>query len=683
MIHDAQSKSMLAAAVSVLRVEDYGTPAQFAEAHRFLKPGTTERPGKWSNAHVPALTSIMDCAGEALALGKNFCLMKSGQGGGSEAVINFLAYLKAQYSGPILYVISKDEIAAEFGRERFGYILDTCSPLSRKALRGKSSGESLHHKRFVDGKLDIVGGRSILNLQSQPYRFVFLDEVDSLLDEVKDQGDPIKIAQVRMDAFEGTTMMLAFAHPTNAGRGVGRLYYTLSDQRRGFVRCIHCEKEIWLSWSHVEAVAGAGLNQAQAERRADRYKYFCPECGVEITDGERWRMIAAGVTQKSTLPPDVAALRPWVGCHFSQLYYPHKTIRDLAQQHVAALDNEGAKIVFVNKVMGDVYEPQVQEVTADQWRRLVCIPTGDNDRESWRRGTVPWGVRFLTAGQDSRSTELHWTVWGWGLRRDALTEQAVLCGRLIDWGVVERKYSLTLDPQEMAVFDSLIYDRLFPAAWDPQRTFHVVQGGHDIGWQQIAVNEYCRRWAYRALPVKGAAETMSSRSTAPAVRPGNPLSYIYGKEKVADERVRPLFLNTYHLKIQLYGMLDKTVALKNKTELAARNTPCLLLPADAFSMSDGERFCYESSNEILAPISFAKKEEFQWKRKGPNHFADCNIYAYACALNLNPQAANLPFGDPEEQEPANAAAPNPALARRAADDLHEKYNRTGDWIAER
>ena len=647
-----QEKNIRRAYADALHVYDVGTPSQFAARYRWLKPGTTERPGRWTNEHFAYLVQIMAVEEEAIESGKRrVVLMKSGQVGGSEAMINVVAWLKAKYEGPILYLISKDELAEEFGRERFSYILDTCEPLKRKALRGKANGETLRHKRFVDGKLDLSGGRSVLNLQSQPYRFVVIDEVDSLLDEIKNQGDPIKIAEIRLDAFEGDTLMIAFAHPTTDTRGAAKLYYQLSDQRRGMVSCVHCDEELWLQWEHVQPVPIGGMTQQQAERTPECWTYFCPHCGANITDAERWRMVR-DVRQKSVLTPEEAERKTWIGVHFSQLYMPNKTIRMLAEEYIPALDNESSMIVFVNKRLGDRYEPKVQDITPDNWRRLVWIPRGEDDREAWRRGEVPYGVRFLTAGQDSRSTELHWSVWGWGVRlgTDGLR---VLVGRVIDWGVVERPYSLELDARELNVFDQLIYRRLWPASWDHDRTFQVRQGGHDIGWNQIAINEYCRLHPYRAIPVKGAAETVTSRSLSPPVRAGVPLSYIVGSQRISDDRVRPLLLNTYLLKLQLYGMLEKTVEVAD--DAGPRKLPLLALPADALGGADGERFIVESSNESLVPSGNRKKEERVWKRKGPNHFADCNVYAYACALNLDPFQGRLTFAEAEERKRKTAS----------------------------
>jgi len=204
--------------------------------------------------------------------------MKSGQGGGSEAMINVLLWMLIHFAGPILYLISKDELAKEFSRERFGHANKTCAPVAAKHL-DEIGADLLLVKRYADAVLRIQGGRSILNLQSLPYKIVFVDEVDSLQDEVEGQGDPMKIAEIRTDAQLGDTLIVAFAHPTTKDRGAGKLYYGQSDQRRGFVDCFHCGSEFWLQWDDVQVFPRAGQAPAQAALDPSCYLYVATCCG--------------------------------------------------------------------------------------------------------------------------------------------------------------------------------------------------------------------------------------------------------------------------------------------------------------------------------------------------------------------------------------------------------------------
>lgn len=606
---------------TAMRPPEQCSPSEFAERYRWLKIGTTSRPGRWRNDVFPYLKGIMDAIQEALEAGRRgVVLMKSGQGGGSEAMINALAWAIYTYPGPALYLISKDEIAKEFGRDRFNHLLDTCEPLKQKAIRGRRQGELLHIKRFVDGKLVLHGG-SVLNLQSQPYRFVWIDEVDSLMDNIKNEGDPIRLAEIRTDAYSGRTLIVAFAHPSTRDRGAGKLYYQHSDQRRGHVSCVHCSSDIWLRWDHVKCIPHPGQTEERAERDPTAYRLYAPCCGCEISDAQRMLMCRE-VRQISTLPEEEARIRPWIGLHFSQLYMPNKPLRFLAEKYIETLEDEPARRVFVNKRLGDVYEEKKRSSSADDWRRMIVIRRRPMDDRVWERGTVPDGVQFLTAGQDSGWRSLHWAIWGWGPVEDTAGVTR-LCGWLVDCGVIPRPDgSHTLEAGELEVFDQLLYMRQYPAT-SSDRTYWVEMGLHDAGWQPLAVYEYCMRHHPRTVPSKGGAE--DSTSTQPPFRWGSPPRWIAGGVEYHDPHYRQAILNTYALKINWYDMAGQRLSVEQGGVI--EEVPRLRLPIDT-----PDEFCRQCSAEYLS-VDGKKK---RWKKRRANHWGDCSVYAYAAALALEP-----------------------------------------------
>lgn len=626
------------------------SPSAFAVAERVLHSVyCSERPGPWTNDVFPYQAPLMDMVQEAIRTGKRGVVyLKSAQGGGTDLAINGLLWLKAYYPGPQLFLTSKEEIAQEFGRERFESIIRDMPTLQARYMPNPHG--DIQTKRFVDGKIHLSGGQSVLSLESIPYRFVGVDELDSLSENLGGKGDPLKLAEARTDSFTGSTLIIAYAHPTTRERGAARVYYQQSDQRRGFVR--HgCGAEFWLQWEHVKA---------ENPKDPEFYRYICPGCGRPVSDGERVAMVRA-VEYRSTLAPAEAARRTWIGAHFSQLYYPGKTLRSIAERWVECGDDENARRVFVNKVLGEPYDPKVSEISTDTLRSLVCVKRRANDPEFYLRGQVPAGVRFLTAGQDSRTVELHYAIWGWGLRR-ATDGVVSLCGWLIDWGRVERAYSLSFSEAEFHVFDDLIYRRVFPAVQGDRR-FHVVQAGHDIGYEptQIPIIRYCRSWPQRAIPIKGANIEATSHTTAPYARWGSALKWKAGQEEaVEDVNSRQLLLNTFMLKTDWYGWTEpgRRIEVPDVTAegelLGARKVARLTFPED---VADG--FLRQSAAEVLGHGE--KSNELIWKKTGPNHWADCNTYAYGIALNLDPFQGNQTAA--EAERPKRAYVPREAERR--------------------
>jgi len=612
------------ALADVLRPPEDLSPSEFAAKYRRLKKGTTFRHGAWSNEVFPYLVAIMDAVQEAIRTGKNLVLMKSGQGGGSEAMINALLWLKVHYPGPILYLIDTISQAEEFSRDRFDYANQTCAPVAKKSLRGYGSGDTLLKRRYTDGKLALSGGQSILTLQSEPYRIVFIDEADSLLATCPD-GDPFEIAEIRTDAFPGETLTVAFAHPTTETRGAGKIYYQKSDQRRGHVWCPICKVErFWLNWEgDVKVEPHPGQTRSEAERDASAYVYRTPCCNGVLTDALRWTAVANGCEQISTISPEIAARKSWIGVHFNQLYMSNKTLTFLAEKWIDGIGDSSVRRVWINKRGGDVYKEKSGNVSPAAWGRL---------RQDYGRGELPSWASFLTAGVDVNSRHVHFALWAWGLRLDAHARRR-LCGALIEWGELKRvPASLTLDPADLSVLDFPLLEQAYLRP--DGSALRARQVYVDSGWQGKddplsgkgpAVYEFCReaRHRERFVPIKGGSD--DSRSKAAQLRWSKVPPYM-ADGVLLDPGLKLGLLNTYRAKLNLFDLVEQRLKLVDERTGELVESPRLVLPHDV-----EPRFLDQSGSEHLK----TEGSKTFWVHRGANHFSDCNVYAFVGASNLS------------------------------------------------
>jgi len=268
-----------------------------------------------------------------------------------------------------------------------------------------------------------------------------------------------------------------------------------------------------------------------------------------------------------------------------------------------------------------VWEPKIQHTDLGQWRALVRLPRHTGDGEAYVLGQVPAPVRFLTAGQDSRASELHWSVWGWGLLRN-VSDFPELVGWLVDCGIVRRQPTPTIEASDLAIFDQLLLDRAWPRA-DESAALYLERAYFDSGWCPLAVAEYVRTRA-RAYACKG--DSADSATTRPFHRWGAPMRHRdQAGEEVCDPRNRPALLNTYALKTQWFGMVPKVFERPEPQDPHTR----ICLPQNV-----PEEFLEQSSSEFLTRDKTGRKRV--WAHKGPNHFSDTNVYAYGAALDLNP-----------------------------------------------
>jgi len=597
-----------------------------------LDEAEAEQYGPWRNEVFPTLAPIQDAAEETM-MGhwRGLVIMKAAQGGCSQAVKNMWGWCETFHPGPAGYLISKDDMAKKFGRMRFDPMIRNCQPLMRKALLQRGSGTRMQEKVFTDGYLSIFGGRSVLNLQSIPYRYMFIDEVDSLLD-VLDDSDPIELARKRTNSYVGETLIVAFGHPSVKTRGAGRLYYKESDQRRGYVKCRQCDKEFWFSWEHLELHVPKGVTKEQAKANAENYYLACPHCKVEVLDSDRVMMLR-NVKFKSELDKEEQLKRTWIGMHFNELYYPHKSIQSIVEDFLACGDDETKLRTFYNKDLGEPYETTLKQFSAEVWEKCVIHPTGPEDEsgEAYRRGQIPEGVTLITAGQDSHKHLLYWSVWGWAkpVSRDG---KRYLRGWLLDYGTYKRRLGPggvgdldMLTPQDLSIFDQLFFEKRFTT--EKGSVLQIGMAGMDSGWQTTAVYQYCRNWPDRAVPVKGGAvRGLDYQNATKTFQWGKPVTYNWNGEMVRS-RIRPAILNTFQLKLELFTYATKRLELFGRKE----PVPVLAMPIDA-----SEDLFKQLSSEKLLMELVRGQEVMVWKQQRANHWLDTAVYAYACALNQEP-----------------------------------------------
>jgi len=618
--------SILDRAANIIRpLPDY-TPAEASEKWRVLHPEyCSERAGRWDNRCFPWQLHVMNMIQEALRKGKRgVVLMKGGQVGGTDCMICAMLWLKLYLPGPQLFMTSTDDAAKEFGRERFRNIIPDYAPLAERRLPGRET-DLIH--RFVDGKIVLAGGQSIFKLQSTPYRVVVLDELDSLVANLGGEGDPLKLAEIRTDSFTGQTLIIAYAHPTTKERGAARLFYESSDQRRPMVKH-DCGAEWYFQWPHFKCTGDKGDPKA--------YDYVCPECGAVVTEEER-QMMLRSLEYKSVLPKAEAESKDWIGAQAGQFLSPFKPLSSFPARYVACEGRDTSLQVFFNKVVGESYEPKIKKIEDAEIRRLICVKRYPGDPEFYSKGQVPPFVQFLTAGQDSRTVQLHHAVMGWGLRR-SIDGNAYLCGALIDWAILDRKYSLSFDAAEYHVYDDLIYLARFKGSVDSE-AYEVKQCAHDVGYAptQIPIITYCAGMSGRAIPCKGAALDATSACTSPYASWGRAILHKAGEIEVKDESSRALMLNTYMLKTDLADWLssnspddtkDRRIEIVDRV-LGKRKVARMMFPEDV-----DDKFLNEIGSEELKRGK--RKDELVWTKTRPNHFNDCVVQAMGLALNLEP-----------------------------------------------
>lgn len=371
------------------------TVSAWADRHRML-PAESAEPGRWRTARTPYLRGVMD----ALSTGSPFervIFMKGAQLGGTEAGLNWIAYIIANAPGLALLVMPSLDMVRRNTRTRIDPMIETTPELRQRIAppRARDSSNTAFAKAFPGGMLVMTGANSAAGLRSTPARYLFLDEVDGYPTDAEGEGDPVDLAVKRTATYRGKRRILMVSTPTLKGASRIEAAFAESDQRRFFLPCPHCEERFALMWEHIRWPQG---------RRSEAY-VACPACGAEIVDRDKPRMLAAG-EWRATAPGDGRT----AGFHLSSLYSPFETWGELAARHGSVRRDPARLKVFVNTVLAETWEDHGGEkLDADGLM---------GRRESWGE-LLPDGVAVVTAGVDVQGDRIEAQFVGWGADEEA------------------------------------------------------------------------------------------------------------------------------------------------------------------------------------------------------------------------------------------------------------------------
>lgn len=448
-----------------LRRPEQLTVSEWAEKYRQLDESSSLS-GKWSNTITPYLTEIMDCFNDPYITNINF--VKGTQVGGTEALINMLCWVVTQNPSPTMIVYPTDDLARMVSNERLKPAFRKIDDVSKRFYTTKSNEMNL---RFSGMSVFLRSGGSPSKLASLAIRYLFFDEIDKMPGAAKGEASPYNLAVERTKTFKYSRKIYTCSTPTHRGNYIWRLHERAEEQRYYFVPCPHCGEYIRLEWKQIK-FAPNEENKLTNRERADTAIYICPECGCEIADRDKpkmlksgvWKNIKEGGTEKTRRARSVSF-------HLNSLYSFFVSWSDVAFEYLECRDDPEMYQNFVNSWLGEPWEDTKLTVSAD----LV------SDRQAPEpRFTVPdWAV-FLTAGVDVQQKCVYFDIVAWG---PGLTSQSIGHGQ-----------ALTLDdiPQYM---NSEYYS-------SDGRRFVVVLCLIDSGDQTDMVYEFCARYDW-ALPAKG------------------------------------------------------------------------------------------------------------------------------------------------------------------------------------
>ena len=452
------------------------TVSAWADEYRRLPTKGAAEPGRWRTARVPFAREIMDCLSDHpdYAHVRRVVFQKSTQVAGTEIGNNWVGSVMHRMKVPIMVVQPTIDLAERWSKQRLAAMIDDTPELRRliAPARSRDSGNTTLLKEWPGGVLIVSGANSSASLRSMPARYLFCDEVDAYPVDLDGEGDPLSLAEARTSTFGTGRKTFICSTPTIKSLSVIDKEYQLSDRRRYYVPCPHCQHEQPLEWDHLHWPVG----------QPNAAAYACAECGAEIPEHHKTDLLAAGRWVAEAPDSDYAA-----GFAINALYTPIGL--GLSWGELAALYDRVRRDpirlkTFTNTKLGICVEDPEEKV---DWEELK------ERGEPYALRTIPPGCLILTAGVDVQQNRWAVLILGHGLGG----EQWV-----IDYQEIPGDPSR---PQDWTALEKYLAEG-FINAWGV--SMRLTATAVDAGFLQDDVLHYVRGRAPRGLfAIKGSSQS--------------------------------------------------------------------------------------------------------------------------------------------------------------------------------
>ena len=370
------------------------TVSEWADRYRVISREASPEPGRWRTSRTPYLRGIMDAFSEP-GIETVLCFT-SAQIGKTEVMLNVLGFYVDQDPSPTLVVYPDLSVARDWSATRLAPMFrDTPKLRGRFRARSRSTTSTILHKVFPGGEVKIAGANAPASLATKPIRVLLCDEIDRYPPSAGAEGDPIALGRKRQANFWNRKIGL-FTTPTNKGFSRGETAWEESDQREYHVPCPHCGVYQVLTWEAMRWEPGKPETAVMVCMKPDG-------CGAVIEEPSKREMLERGRWVAAKPGAKTA------GFHIWSAYSPWVRWEELVREFLDAQGHPELLRVFVNTVLGELWEEAGERVDAHElFKRL-----------EYYGAPVPSDACVLTCGVDVQSDRLEVRVWGWGIGEES------------------------------------------------------------------------------------------------------------------------------------------------------------------------------------------------------------------------------------------------------------------------
>ena len=564
------------------------SPSDWTAKKRILPTGLTSLPGPFDWKTTPYLREIID-----LFSPQNPCqkvaIMKGAQLGFSVGVLeNLIGWIIDAEPGPTLFVTADKELAESVIETRVDRMIETAGIAHKifsqvEKAHGRKTGDTKSKKEFPGGFLLPVGPNVASKLRSYSIKTILFDEIDGFPVEVGSEGDPIKLAERRTDAFSRNRKILYISTPTVDDTSRIKPLFELGDQSRYYVPCKHCGHMQILEWKQIKW-------DTDEHGRLDwlSVRYECAECAGVWRNDDKAVFLPAGEWRASVQPSEPG----FRSFHLSSLYSPigFRPWESIVHEFLQVKDDPPRLKTFVNTVWGETWQDRGE---APPWERIMLR------REDYLPGTLPQYADplILTLGADVQADRIEAEVVAWGRDKESFS---------VNYYVMEGD---TNDLQSKAWRG--LYDVLTTEHAGMPITMALV----DAGFRTNLVYQFCEQFAGGVMPSMGESANAWGRR-------------IFAIRDVPGWACKRVDIQTGTLKSELYGYLQRNAPASSDEPYPAGYCH--------FPMEYAEKqFKQLTAEERVKEKMKSGATRYIWKQiRERNEQLDCRVYSMAALYVL-------------------------------------------------
>lgn len=314
-------------------------------------------------------------------------------------ILDVIMYFIAVDPSNMLLGFPDDGKAHKFSNKRLNSMIDA-NPIIKERMITNSVGQ----KKFRGGFINIVGLKVPSNVASDPVRFVFIDEVDRVIQDVAGEGSPLELARRRTGSYRDTRRHIFASTPTVKYSSAIDLYYESSNQMEYNIPCPSCGhlfvlKFNLLKWEKI------------SENNEEEFKNIhvpCPQCEHKIEESSKMRLIESPQARWIPKKPEIKRV---MGFHMETMYSPTEDWASIIREYYKAQKRpEELMKTFINTYLAKAY--QEKESTID-WKRIKERSQG------YVQGQVPNRVHFIIMVVDVQKGYFEYEIQGYGENQES------------------------------------------------------------------------------------------------------------------------------------------------------------------------------------------------------------------------------------------------------------------------